>query len=101
VTIFFIICIISLPCVKLTRQRNVHSFFEVDAFSLPCAKYRTAKCICRACDEKRKTKILYRAKRCRVAFAVRFREKRTAKGLPCVSCSLPCTRNARQRLSFP
>jgi hypothetical protein len=41
-------------------------------------------------DKKRTAKAVYRAKRCRVLFAVRFWEKRTAKCLPCVSCSLPC-----------
>jgi hypothetical protein len=32
---------------------------------------------------------------------VRFREKRTAKPLPCVLSHLPCAADARQSLWFP
>jgi hypothetical protein len=49
-------------------------------------------------DKKRTAKYVYRAIFCRALFAVRFREKRTAKPLPCVLSHLPCAADARQSL---
>jgi hypothetical protein len=45
--------------------------------------WRATKVLYRACDEKRTTNALYRAKFSRAAFVVCFWEKRTAKILPC------------------
>jgi hypothetical protein len=58
--------------------------------SLPCVNISTRQRIAVHFDKKCMTKAVYSAKRCRVPFAVRFREKHMAKCLLCVSCSLPC-----------
>lgn len=99
----FYYCVKSLPWVGTRRTANkifvvfcfLH-FFVVRRF-LTHAKGD----LCRACDKKRTANVFYRAKVCSAAFAVYFREKRTAKSLPCVSCPLLCARNALQRPVFP
>jgi hypothetical protein len=77
---FFIVCIISLSCVKLTRQRNVHSFFKL------------MHLVCRALNTARQSAFAVRATK-----SARQRFFTVQKGvvwlLPCVS-----EKNAQQRV---
>jgi hypothetical protein len=61
--------------------------------SLPCVNISARQRVVVRVDKKHTAKAHYRAKRCRAAFVVHFREKRTAKSLSCilVFCRAPET----------
>jgi hypothetical protein len=65
--------------------------YRLLTFSLPCATENTwQRVFVVRHDIRRMTNFVYRANRCRAAFAVRSLEKRTAKALLGVFSPFPC-----------
>jgi hypothetical protein len=85
---FFIVCIISLPCVKLTRQRNVHSFFKL------------IHLVCRALNTARQSAFAVRATESarQIFFTV---QKGVVWLLPCVCCSWSVSRSVPYGAASP
>jgi hypothetical protein len=76
-----------------------HQLLTVSTFFSCASDARQMSFVVHA-TKKRTAKVLCQAKRCRAAFAVRFREKRTTKALSCIFGPLQCTCNARQSPCF-